>query len=475
MSKEGRVGALKGASRIASAQALVGRLLCRKWRIDGLLSMGGSSWVYSAAHRNGRRVAIKVLRPELSADARMRRRFLREGYLANRVGHPGAVCVLDDDTHADVVFLVMELLEGTNLETLGRDGRREAGEVAFLMDGLLDILAAAHANGIIHRDVKPSNVLVTTRGEVKLLDYGIARLCEPSIAFGHTRSGAVLGTPGFMAPEQALARSASVDARTDIWAVGATMFRLLTGRLVHEAASSQEAMIAAATTPAPPLKTVRADVPDSLAQLVDRALGFESAARWPDAREMQKALRAVRGELPPYEWSALALSNGNGENSAVDPSDGTLTTSFFEGTQAGHPPLASGRGGLPRRMVSVALVLAAGASIMVHFRVHADRTAEAASVVPPGSAVVTAQPARDESPSEPTGPASDPATMEADRAAGAPITKAATVSVVPRAPAGSPAAAMRRVGPSLSRSVDPSAARAASSVELSDPIFDRRK
>src|SRR5579884_3742226 len=103
------------------AEALVGRLLCHKWRVDRLLNCGGTSWVYSAAHRNGMRVAVKVLRPELAADARARRRFLREGYLANRVGHPGVVRALDDDVDDGVVFLVMELLHGATLERLAAE------------------------------------------------------------------------------------------------------------------------------------------------------------------------------------------------------------------------------------------------------------------------------------------------------------------------------------------------------------------
>jgi predicted Ser/Thr protein kinase len=369
------------AERIGHAEALVGRLLCGKWRTDALLNSGGTSWVYSGTHRNGKRVAIKVLRPEVSADARTRRRFLREGYLANRVGHRGAVCVLDDDTEKGIVFLVMELLEGTNLERLSRDGAREAGEVAFLADALLDILAAAHASGIVHRDVKPGNVLWTTSGEIKLLDFGIARLLEPSTAVGHTRNGAVLGTPGFMAPEQARARWGAVDARTDIWAVGATMFRLLTGRLVHDGVSGQEAVIAAATLPVSPLKTVRADVPDSLAELVDRALRFEAGQRWQSAREMQAAVRAVRSELPPYEWHGLSVAGGASRERTVDAVYDTPTTSFFEQSQL---RVSRGQARHVRRarpiVPFVFAVLVAGAPLVAHLRARTDAAKEAAPV-----------------------------------------------------------------------------------------------
>ena len=351
------------------ADALAGRLLCRKWRVEGLLSVGGTSCVYSATHRNGRRVALKVLRPEYCADPRTKRRFLREGYLANRVGHPGAVCILDDDAQDGFVFLVMELLEGTNLETLGSQRTLAVNEVAFLIDGLLDVLSAAHANGIVHRDIKPSNVFVTTGGEIKLLDFGIARLREPSSALGHTRSGSVLGTPGFMAPEQARARWDAVDARTDIWAVGATMFRLLTGRLVHRADSGQEAMIAAATTPAPSIREVHAEVPGRMAELVDRALRFEANARWQDAREMQRVLRAIRVELPAYEWRAISQSEAPSGPATPEPSDDTLTTSIFEEPRPHESSLDGRRSPKRRPLLAVACGLAlTGCALLLNLR-----------------------------------------------------------------------------------------------------------
>jgi serine/threonine-protein kinase len=280
--------------------------------------------------------------------------------------------VLDDDaTHDGIVFLVMELLEGTNLETLCRDARRDPNEVAFLVDGLLDILGAAHASWIVHRDVKPSNVFLTTKGDIRLLDFGIARLREASSAPSHTRNGAVLGTPGFMAPEQARGRSSEVDARTDIWAVGATMFRILTGRLVHEAATGQESMIAAATLPAPALKSARGDVPDSVAALVDRALRFEAGERWQDAMEMQKALRSIRTELPPYSWQGISLTDDVTGERTLDPSGETPTTSSFEESQGQALGLETVDGrfeverGSRRHWVLVSIVVAVAASLLV--------------------------------------------------------------------------------------------------------------
>ncbi|HLK36497.1 MAG TPA: protein kinase [Polyangiaceae bacterium] len=347
------------------AEALLGRLLCGRWRIDGLLNRGGTSWVYSASHRNGRRVAIKVLRPELAADPRMRRRFLSEGYLAQRVGHPGAVSILDDDASDDVVFLVMELLDGVGLDRFRTDAARAPGEVLFLMDQLLDILAAAHASGIVHRDVKPSNVLVTANGEVKLLDFGIARLRDRSSTLNHTQNDAVLGTPGFMAPEQARARWSAVDARTDLWAVGATMFWLLTGRRPHEAPSPQEAMIAAATSAAPAIQAVRADLPASLAAVVDRALAFDPDARWQSAADMRAGLRAVRAELPPYAWIAGRRTADRGPAAEGPTSDETPTASFLDGSRLRRLRLAREGRPFPLGLAAAALTAVVGAAAVL--------------------------------------------------------------------------------------------------------------
>jgi serine/threonine protein kinase len=428
-------------TRIGRAEGLLGRRLCGKWRIDALLNVGGTSWVYSAAHRNGKRVAIKVLRPELSVDARMRKRFLREGYLANRVGHPGAVSVLDDHADDDIVFLVMELLEGTNLERLGREGVREANEVAFVIDRLLDILAAAHANGIVHRDVKPSNVLLTTTGEIKLLDFGIARLREPSSALSHTRNGSVLGTPGFMAPEQARAQWGAVDARTDIWAVGATMFRLLTGRLVHDAASGHEAMIVAATRAAPALRSVRDDVPAPLAELVDRALGFEPAGRWQDAREMQRALRCIRSELPEYEWHGLALAHAVSGEPTLDATEEPLTTSFVEESHLRGPDTDEGGRRRPLRIASLVFVaLVASASLGAYLPVRAIGGEEHAAVELPPPA-----PAFADGPRNGGSITSEPAAADTD---------------LPAANAGPPAGATAAARAPSSPAVNPAAKRA---------------
>jgi eukaryotic-like serine/threonine-protein kinase len=277
------------------ARARVGHVLRAKWRLDRLLGVGGMAAVYAATHRNGKRGAVKMLHLELSIDDDARTRFLREGYVANKVDHLGAVSVLDDDVAEDgSVFLVMELLEGETTEerAQGRPGARlPANEVVWIADQLLDVLAAAHDKGIVHRDLKPENLFVTRQGELKVLDFGIARLRELTGASNATRTGSMMGTPTFMPPEQALGNWDSVDGRTDLWAVGATMFSLLTGATVHEADTVNKLLLLAMTKPARPISSVIPSLPAPLAAVVDRALAFDQKDRWADARAMQRALR----------------------------------------------------------------------------------------------------------------------------------------------------------------------------------------
>src|SRR5258708_1643977 len=202
------MAASSSANMMAAAGLRIGSWLREKYRVDRVLGMGGMAVVYCVTHRNGRRFALKMLYPDLSVQRDIRKRFLREGYIANQVGHAGAVAVLDDDTAEDgSAFLVMELLEGETVDSIvARSGAGIPVEQALaIAHGLLDVLAAAHVKQIIHRDIKPGNLFVTTTGDVKVLDFGIARLHEPD-GLHATRTGVAMGTPAYMAPEQAMGK-----------------------------------------------------------------------------------------------------------------------------------------------------------------------------------------------------------------------------------------------------------------------------
>jgi serine/threonine protein kinase len=275
------------------AQARVGSTLCAEWRLDALIGLGGVASVYAATRGNGSRVEVKVLHPELSTNAVVRERFLWEGYVANAVGHDGVVMVIDDEAEDGSLFVVTELLEGETLEErrLRLGGRLPEEEVLLATDQLLSVLVAAHANGIVHQDLKPGNVFLTRAGQVKVLGFGVARLRELSALSSLTQSGVTAGTPAYMPPEQARGLSGEVDERSDLWSCGATMFCLLAGREVHEGCSGDEQLANAMTLGAPPLASVAPHVAAPVSRLVDRALEFSKEMRWPSADRMQGALR----------------------------------------------------------------------------------------------------------------------------------------------------------------------------------------
>ncbi len=207
------------------------------------------------------------------------------------------VRILDDDvTEEGLAFLVMELLEGELLEArrVNRGGKLPLPEVYEIADQLLDVIAGAHDKGIVHRDIKPDNLFLTHEGRLKVLDFGFAQV-KSGFRTERTETGFLLGTPGFMSPEQAVGARQDIDAKTDIWAIGATLFTLLSGRTVHSGETAAELLVAAANYPARSLAEVERGIPPRVVSIVDRALAFDKADRWPSARAMQAALRNVPG------------------------------------------------------------------------------------------------------------------------------------------------------------------------------------
>jgi serine/threonine-protein kinase len=295
------------------AQGRIGTVLRGKYRIDRVLGVGGMAVVYKATHRNEAEFAVKMLHPELSIREDVRTRFLREGKAANSVKHPGVVLVVDDDVAEDgAAFLVMELLQGVVVETLWeRCGQKmPVAAVLSIADQLLDVLAAAHLKGVVHRDIKPANLFATQDGTLKVLDFGIARVKDVTAGSASgTGTGIQLGTPAFMAPEQAYAKASEIDGQTDVWSVGATLFTLLSGQAVHEGENASQLMIHAATTPARSLTSVAPTVPPAIAKVIDRALAFNKSTRWPSAAEMRMAIHEAGVEAEGAKPSKAALAS----------------------------------------------------------------------------------------------------------------------------------------------------------------------
>ena len=277
-----------------------GSVLDGKWKIVHLLGEGGMGVVYAAEHaRNRRSVAIKVLHPQLAKDPAVRERFLNEAYAANQVKHPGAVEIFDEGhTPEGLVFLVMELLVG---ETVADRAERFGGalpiaEVVAMGDAMLATLAVAHAAGIVHRDIKPENLFLTADGVLKILDFGLARVREKTSEARRTVAGVLMGTPAFMPPEQAQAKWDEVDARSDVYSVGASLWTLATGRLVHDGGTALQILVKVSTEPAPPLQSVLPNAPAAVASVIDRALRKPQGERWAEAGAMMAALRSAARE-----------------------------------------------------------------------------------------------------------------------------------------------------------------------------------
>jgi serine/threonine protein kinase len=280
------------------ANERVGQWVSRKYCLESLLGIGGMATVYAARHRNGSRVALKILHAEFAREEGVKKRFLREGYVANKVGHPGVVSIQDDDeTDHGEPYLVMELLEGETLQQLWKRRKRKIPSVEALniAGDVLDCLAPFHEQNIIHRDIKPANIFITGEGVTKLLDFGVAQLREHGEAM--TRAGTALGTPSFMSPEQAMGKSDQLDGRSDVFSIGATLYACLSGKRLHHGKSDNEAFILAATQPAPSLARSAPELPTEVIALVDRSLQWDRRKRFRTAAQMRDACREVVAKL----------------------------------------------------------------------------------------------------------------------------------------------------------------------------------
>jgi eukaryotic-like serine/threonine-protein kinase len=292
-------------------KARIGTELRGKWTLERLLGEGGMAAVYVGLHRIGRRDAIKILHQSVAGDPELRARFEQEALAVNRFHHPGAVEIRDIDVTDDgAPFLVMELLEGESLASRAGRGPVPTAELLRWVDQLLDVLKSAHAEGIVHRDIKPDNLFLLPDGRLKVLDFGIARVRDGS--FGKqmaTRAGIALGTMSYMPPEQL--SGIGVDHRADLFAVGATMLRLLTGRRIHEARNNSELLVRMATVPAPPVREASPQIDPDFAAVLDRALMFTKERRYPDADTMQADVRALlRGEKPLHTGEPALVATG---------------------------------------------------------------------------------------------------------------------------------------------------------------------
>ena len=267
------------------------RLLAGRYQLEGVLGRGGMAVVYAARDRRlDRRVAVKVV-PLAATESVVRHRFVREARSAAGLAHPNVVAVFDAGEADGHLYLVMEFVDGRTLaDLLAEGGPFESAKATAVASAVLAALGHAHAAGIVHRDVKPSNIMMSDDGTVKLLDFGIARRFD-DLAGVVTAVGQVVGTPKYLAPEQIEGGAAS--PATDVYAVGVVLFEMLTGSAPFDGDTPVAAAFARLHTPAPDVRVRRHDVPADLAAVIDKAMARDPADRFTDAAAMQAALDVI--------------------------------------------------------------------------------------------------------------------------------------------------------------------------------------
>jgi serine/threonine-protein kinase len=346
---EGVGRAIKVANR---AMPRAGDVVAGKYRIEEVIGEGGMGAVYAASHTvTGKRIALKWMLPELAADQGAVQRFIREAQAAGRIDHPNVVDVYDVGEHDGSTFLVMEYLQGETLTVAFSRGELEPQKLIRLLIPAMRGVAAAHQMGVIHRDLKPDNVFLCRNPEggyrePKVLDFGISKVSASDGQLNPrlTRTGAVMGTPYYMSPEQ-IRGATEVDVRTDVYAFGVILYEALTGRVPFDANTYSALVLEIATgTPRRP-RELRPDLPKGLEDVVLKAMARDADDRYPSVESLARALE-------PYADGATFADRGTpaGAQRALN-----ITTTPFVSDGPVQVPVRRGSIGLVIGSLSVAV------------------------------------------------------------------------------------------------------------------------
>jgi len=320
-------------------ESLVGTTLSH-YRILRKLGAGGMGVVYEAEDTQlGRRVAVKFLSEELERDAVVLERFQREARAASALNHPGICTVHSIEQHQEHYFIVMELLEGRTLTQLVGRQPLDVAEVLDVGIQVADALESAHAKGIVHRDLKPANLIVNSRGHVKILDFGLAKIdaglaSDPALGRTETApeggpltiTGAVLGTAYYMSPEQA--RGQLTDSRTDLFSLGAVLYQMAAGRVPFEGDTQPVVFEAILNRDPRPLAEANPAMPQALGRILDKALEKDRNLRYQTATDLKTDLIRLKRDLDSGQRRQAALSTSRGE--AESPSAKSIAVLYFE-------------------------------------------------------------------------------------------------------------------------------------------------
>jgi serine/threonine protein kinase len=297
---------------------MIGRTLDH-YAVEEALGKGGMGEVYRARDtRLGRMVALKVLPATVTNDEEAKRRFFQEARAASAVTHPAIAQVYDVDEAEGVAFIVMELVAGRTVRALLENRELDLlGSLAVAVQ-VGEGLTKAHEAGIVHRDLKPENIMLTPEGHAKILDFGLAKLREPSRprsgddlshmeTIAKTQAGMVVGTLRYMSPEQA--RGHAVDSRSDLFSLGVVIYEMVTGQLPFSGSTPLDTLHAIAFEETPALTKMRSNLPPSLQRVVARCLRKRPEDRYPDARELVQDLRNITREVETGVSTPLTLSD----------------------------------------------------------------------------------------------------------------------------------------------------------------------
>ena len=362
-----------------------------KYKIVGKIGQGAMGEVYKAHDPVlNRDVAIKTISAAVGTDEDLRKRFHREAQSAARLNHPNIITVYDFGEEHGVAYMAMELLEGSDLRSVIGNLAVTLDEKLSVMEQICDGLAFAHAKEIVHRDLKPANIHVQPNGQVKIMDFGLARLGVSDM----TRTGMVMGTPNYMSPEQV--RGEKVDVRSDIFSIGAVFYELLTVHKPFDADSMHAVLFQVLENdPEPPRRWVPT-LPPVLVQLVERALRKEPARRFPNGGEILEAVREARQAIPAEILAtALPLMDPTGETIASDgiprsdvPQTGVTAAKKSRWTSIrGRPSAAAsdpGSRAIPRPALSKTLMGGAPTRMEVAHARQVSRPAPPAATAVPG-------------------------------------------------------------------------------------------
>ncbi|GAA2467734.1 protein kinase domain-containing protein [Streptomyces macrosporus] len=322
-----------------------------RYQLRDLLGQGGMASVHLAYDSVlDRQVAVKTLHTELGREASFRERFRREAQAVAKLTHTNIVSVFDSGEDeiggALVPYIVMEYVEGKPLrsvldEDVAQFGAMPSDKALKIAADVLAALEASHEMGLVHRDIKPGNVMLNRRGVVKVMDFGIARAMQSGVT-SMTQTGMVVGTPQYLSPEQALGRG--VDARSDLYSVGVMLFELLTGRLPFDADSPLAIAYAHVQEEPPVPSSINRSLPPAVDALIARALRKNPNERFPTAEAMREECERVRNSVPASNTTPLIVNGGPAQSGAAvaqsvfPPVDTTGTPPPHGGVQQPYQP-----------------------------------------------------------------------------------------------------------------------------------------